>query len=152
MARPKKPLDAQRGHSVKEYRKTREMAESKISAKHVDRLDEIPEELTNDDAIIAWRTWVDYLKDLNFYGNVTIPELIGYCNAWAENAEAWRQIKHVQPLDHNGYNALMKRIKETSEEMTRCMNRGGFSVNARITLGEQMVKAQNAEIEDKFGI
>lgn len=152
MARPKKPLDAQRGLTTKEYKRTREMAESKISAKHGDRLDDIPAELTNDDAIIAWKTWVDYLKDLNFYGNVTIPELIGYCNAWAENAAAWRMIKAADPEDLDANAKLMRRVKETSEEMTRCMNRGGFSVNARITLGEQMVKAQNAEIEDKFGI
>ena len=151
MARPKKPLDAQRGDLTTKFKNERRIAEAKVSAKDAERFAEIPEELKNDDAVVAWQTWVDYFKELNFYGNVTIPELIGYCNAWAENAAAWREMKNVDTLEFEKHSALMRRIKETSEEMTRCMNRGGFSVNSRITLGEQMAREQTAEIEGQFG-
>lgn len=146
MARPRKPLDAQRGNLKTEYKEARKLAEKNVEETNRELLDEVPEDLTNDDAIMAWENWAAYLKDKNFYGNVNIPELIGYCNAWAVNVAAWRDVK----AGDDGL-PVLRRIKESSEEMTRCMNRGGFSVNARISLGEAMARKQEAEIEGQFG-
>lgn len=149
MARPKKPLEAQRGDTTNKYKETRRLAEKRVEERNRDQLENVPKDLTNKDAIKAWENWVAYLRDKNFYGNVNIPELIGYCNAWAANISAWRKMKRAKSPEDTV--AIMKAVKESSEEMTRCMNRGGFSVNARITLGEQMAKEQAEEIADEFG-
>ena len=148
MARPKKPLEAQSGDLTTKYRHEREIAEKGVAEKNREQFDEIPDDLTNEDAVKVWETWMAYLKDKNFYGNVNIPELIGYCNAWAANVAAWRKMKYADPDEEL---AILRKVKESSEEMTRCMNRGGFSVNARITLGEAMAREQAAEIEGQFG-
>ena len=150
MARPKKPLAAQKGHTTSEYRKKREQSEAGAKAGEKGRLYEEPKELINADAKKAWHSWVAYLGDKEFYGNVTIPELVGYCNAWAVNVRAWRKVKRGG-LSPEEQSAVMKLIKESSEEMTRCMNRGGFSVNSRITIGEAMAREQADRIEGQFG-
>ena len=147
MARPKKPLDAQRGNLSTKYKESRRLAEKSIEESSRDQLDEIPRDLSNYDAVWAWNNWVAYLRDKNFYGNVNIPELIGYCNAWAVNVAAWREVK----AGDDGKDVLRK-VKESSEEMTRCMNRGGFSVNARLQYAEAALKTEMEEINSEFGI
>ena len=149
MSRPKKTQDAKTGHYTKQKLNADSIAETAVDQKFKDGLDAIPEELTNADAIKVWKDWAKYLKDIGFYGNVNVPELIGYCNAWAVYAKYQRRLKRASLEETE---KIAGQVKKWSEEMTRCMNRGGFSVSARINYGEVTAKNKMAEIDDKFGI
>ena len=152
MARPKKPLDAQSGNTTSEYRNARKAVEEKCDPTERDELDTIPDDLEGEDAIKLWKTWTTYLKDIGFYGNVTVSDLIEYCNADAMIMKTWRAIKRT-PMTHiKEIDAYANQIKKWSEEKTRCANRGGFSVTARINYAEMKTNNEELQIEDRFGI
>ena len=149
MGRPKKPISEQTKHVTNDEKSKRKSGETAVDQKVKDAFNTIPEELADDDAIKVWKEWVAYLKDIGFYGNVNVPELIGYCNAWAMNVKAQRKLKGASIEEAS---KLATTIKKHSEEMTRCMNRGGFSVSSRLNYAEQKLNSEMADIESKFGI
>jgi phage terminase small subunit len=149
MGNPRKPIAAQTSDRTKKVKNERKQSETAVDQSLKDGFDKIPEDLVNDDAVKAWKDWIEYLKGIGFYGNVTVPELIGYCNAWAMNIKAQRKLKRCSVDTADKY---ANTIKKYSEEMTRCMNRGGFSVNARLHYAETTFKSEMEEISSEFGI
>ena len=157
MARPRKPVGAQNGHLKVEYRKGRELAEGEMSQTGNALLSERPGWLINKDAAEMWDILTAYLTKHSFYGDIDVANVAGYCNAYARYKAAWRELKKTGPdvLEVDGKfveNPYVGEIKKWSEEMTRCQNRGGFSVNARIGIGEKAVQKQEEELKETFGI
>lgn len=149
MGRPKKPTNAQNGNINKDDIAFRKQAETAVDQKAKTEFKEVPKDLVNPDAIKVWKNWVEYLKDIGFYGNVTVPELIGYCNAWAMYVKTQRKLKRASLEQAD---KLAGTIKKYSEEMTRCMNRGGFSVTSRLNYAETKMKGEMEQINSEFGI
>lgn len=149
MGRSRKPIEAQTSDRTRRVIDERKQSETFVDQNFKDGFDEVPDDLANADAVKVWKDWVEYLRDIGFYGNVTIPELIGYCNAWAMNLKTQRKLKKCSLEQADKYAGT---IKKYSEEMTRCMNRGGFSVNARLSYAETKLKGEMEDINNEFGI
>ena len=154
MARPKKPIGVKSKHHTDEERERLTTAEEKCDPKAREMLDTIPADLINEDAINIWNIWTEYLVGIGFYGNVTVSDLIEYCNADARIIETWRKLKDdpAAASDPKIEGAYANNIKKWSEEKTRCANRGGFSVTARINYAEMKFSNEETAIEEQFGI
>lgn len=148
MARPRKPLESQTGNLTVNFQKYRKRAEGKMKAGEKDQLKTVHPDLINEDAIAYWETLTSYLESIDFYGNINVPDAVGYCNAYAMYLDAWRKLKRARKPEMK--EAYTRMIKQYSEEMTRCQNRGGFSVSARLQIGEKAVKEETEDLTSKF--
>lgn len=149
MARPRKILAAQTGHEVINFKDARARAEDKVQASTNDLLRKRPRELVSANARKMWKILTEYLLGIQFYGNINVSDAIGYCNAYSAYLDAWAQYKTAESLGEKDY--ALSLVKKASEEMTRCQNRGGFSVSARLQIGDKEVQKEDEKIEDTFG-
>ena len=149
MARPRKVLDAQSGNVTINFKEARARAEGKMKASTNDLLKKRPRELVSTNARKMWKILTEYLLGIQFYGNINVSDAIGYCNAYSAYLDAWAQYKEAESLGEKDY--ALSLVKKASEEMTRCQNRGGFSVSARLQIGDKEVQKEDEKIENEFG-
>ena len=150
MARPKKPLASQTGHVTVDFQKRRAAAEEKVKVDSNEMLKQEHPDLINDDARDYWKTLTKALMKNAFYGDISVPDIVGYCNAYAMYLDSWRKLKRAKKPETRVIHQRM--IKEFSEEMTRCQNRGGFSASTRLAVGEKEVQSESEQITQEFGI
>lgn len=150
MARPRKPLENQAGHVTVNFQQARARAEDKMAPSKRDSLMKEHPDLINDDARKQWDVLAGYLSENNFYGDINVPDVLGYCNAYAMYLDAWRKLSRARKPEYKA--AYMELVKKASEEMTRCQNRGGFSVSTRLQIGDKEAKDEKQELKDIFGL
>lgn len=149
MARPRKPIEMTVKHNTISFKEARARSEGKMQASTNDLLKKKPRELVSTNARKMWDVLTGYLLGIGFYGDINVGDAIGYCNAYSAYLDAWKQYKMAETLDSKDY--CMNLVKKASEEMTRCQNRGGFSVSARLQIGDKEVQKEDEKIEDTFG-
>lgn len=149
MARPRKPIETTVKHNTISFKEARARSEGKMQASTNDLLKKKPRELVSTNARKMWDVLTGYLLGIGFYGDINVGDAIGYCNAYSAYLDAWKQYKMAETLDSKDY--CMNLVKKASEEMTRCQNRGGFSVTARLQIGDKEVQKEDQAIEDAFG-
>lgn len=114
-----------------------------------------PPDLKLKNAKIEWRIVTEYLRTVNFYGDVDVASVIGYCNAVAHYKKAWRDMNGepdvIETAKGQVINPKINVIEKWSKEMSSCMNRAGFSANARLGVGAKLVQQEQEQIKDKFG-
>ena len=150
MARPKKAMASQTGHTTINFQEARARAEKKMSPTTNDLLKKRPRELVDANAKKTWDILTDYLTKIAFYGDINVPDVIGYCNAYSAYLKAWKVYKAAKD-DAVLQDEAMTLVKKASEEMTRCQNRGGFSASTRIQIGEKETQKEDKQIEGLFG-
>lgn len=149
MARPRKTIELTVKHNTISFKEARARSEGKMQASTNDLLKKKPRELVSTNARKMWDVLTGYLLGIGFYGDINVGDAIGYCNAYSAYLDAWKQYKMAETLDSKDY--CMTLVKKASEEMTRCQNRGGFSVSARLQIGDKEVQKEDEKIEDTFG-
>lgn len=149
MARPKKPMAAQTKHNTINFKEARARAEERMSQGANELLKTRPKELADANARKMWDILTNYLTKIAFYGDINVPDVIGYCNAYSAYLKAWKVYKGAEEIAQQS--AAMDMVKKASEEMTRCQNRGGFSASTRIQIGEKETQKEDKQIEGLFG-
>ena len=143
-------MAAQTRHNTINFKEARARAEQKMAPETSALLKKRPKELADTASRKMWDILTNYLTKISFYGDINVPDLIGYCNAYSAYLKAWKLYKDAKD-DVALQSEALNLVKKASEEMTRCQNRGGFSASTRIQIGEKETQKEGKQIEDIFG-
>jgi P27 family predicted phage terminase small subunit len=159
MARPRKPLEMQRGHlKIIDYQQ-KEMEEAAVMV-DADQLQKPPTWLIDATAKREWKRLVRELEKINIVGNLDLNNLGAYCNAYANYRKATQQLKGepltVEKLTQFGIqmvpNPLIAIQTKYSDEMRRYASLCGLTIDSRLKAGSAKVEKQEDAIAKRFGI
>lgn len=156
MARPRKPLAAQKGNlKVIDMQKKKAAEESYNQSR--DKLFEKPDRLIDSVAEEMWEIVIAEVKKNDFYGNLDLFNLVSYCNAVANYVAVEEKLKNKQFLIKNKKgeiveNPLLFTKKKCLDEVQRFERLAGISVDCRLRIGESKAQEQQDAIMAKFGI
>lgn len=158
MARPRKPLEAQKGHlKVIDYQR-KELAEEAVQVE-ADQLQKPPSWLTDAIAKSEWKRLIKELDKINIVGNLDLNNLGAYCNAYAAYRKATKELKTapltVEKQTKYGTqmvpNPLINIQAKYSDEMRRYASLCGLTIDSRLKAGTSKVSKQEETIEKRFG-
>lgn len=159
MARPRKPLNMQKGNLTVRQQIEKERTENivKTSSKNIKKA---PKWLVDEVATKEYKRLVKQMEDLDILTDLDINNLGGYCNSYALYIQATKELQG-QPLTiykelPNGStniveNPLIKIQKNYANEMRAFAGLVGLTIDSRLKIGSMKVSEENNEVKGKFG-
>lgn len=155
MARPRKPLAAQKGNlKVIDMQKKKEAENNYHQAR--DKLFQKPDRLIDSVAEEMWEIVMEEVEKNDFYGNLDLFNLTSYCNAVANYIAVEEQLKGKEFIIVNQKgdlveNPLLQTKKKCLDEVQRFERLAGISIDCRLRIGDKKAQTQQDAIIQKFG-
>lgn len=158
MARPRKPIEMQKGHlKVVDYQRKKQ-EETAVTA-NADQLEKPPAWLIDTVAKKEWKRLVEELKGISIVGNLDLNNLGAYCNAYAHYRKATKELKKATLTveKHTRYgvqmvpNPLIGIQARYMDEMRQYAALCGLTIDSRLKAGSKKVEKQDEAIRGKFG-
>ena len=155
MARPRKPLAAQKGNLKVLDIQRKQQAEENYNQSR-DRLFEKPDRLIDSVAEEMWGIVMAEVEKNDFYGNLDLFNLTSYCNAVANYIAVEEELKDKNFIIVNKKgdlveNPLLQTKKKCLDEVQRFERLAGISIDCRLRIGDKKAQSQQDAIMQKFG-
>lgn len=155
MARPRKPLAAQKGNlKVLDMQRKQQAEENYHQGR--ERLFKKPDRLIDSVAEQMWDIVMEEVKKNDFYGNLDLFNLTSYCNSVSNYIAVEQKLKNKQFLIKNKKgeiveNPLLLTKRKCLDEVQRFERLAGISIDCRLRIGENKSQNQENAIIAKFG-
>jgi len=158
MARPRKPLEMQKGNLTVITGQKRQAEEESVSTDK-NQLKRPPVWLINDEAKKEWRRIVKELNKINLAGNLDRNNLGGYCNAFANYVKTTDILKeqnyYIDRETRTGKivvtNPMVNIQKGYAEEMRKFASLCGLTIDSRLKAAAIKTNTTEEEIQRQFG-
>ncbi|MGL5650008.1 MAG: P27 family phage terminase small subunit [Clostridium sp.] len=145
----RKPLEAQTKHLTQEEKKIKQLEEELVFVGN-DQLENPPEWLVNEIAVIEWIRLVEQFNKKSMISNLDYNNLGAYCNAFARYTSIVKNLK-TDVMIVEDVNPLVNLELKYSDEMKRYGALLGLTMESRLKVGSGIKTTSDEKLNKEFG-